>query len=485
MSLQRLATFILLLAIACVQPVRAAESSLQSVHTEVADDGSVGITLTFNGEVPDVRVIHAAGPYVHVVFIGANLGGKKHAPIARGGEILGGAFSTFVGIGFRLDLAMRSMVNVTTETIGASAVVIHVPAAHSDVEETLSREQPNNDAVQIAYVPLNYADVSEVAGILVKDASVPSLDGFTPQSPFAAPTPNSSMSSSSSGVNPKTPTYVTIPTAAIMTKDTPQGKWLDDHVAIDRRLNAIILSGTPEQIAHYKRIIAYVDIPEPSILLETEVVELTESAANDLGIDYSPNNSILATGSLGISSGNKGVLSGSMNATLSALIDNGSAKLLARPRILTVDGRTAAILSGEAVPIVSAIIVPGSGGNIIENQVQYINVGVSLQILPRVSSDGRVSAQIFSEVSSIIGYVGNVPSIAVRQALASAIVNDGQSLIIGGLMQQNEITDMRKVPGLGDIPLIGAFFRENTTTATTTNLYIVITPHVLSMKTFK
>ena len=465
-----------------MQPVRAADPSLQSVHTEVADDGSVGITLTFNGAVPAVRVIHAAGSFVHVVFIGANLGGKAHGQIARGGEIVAGSFNEFAGIGFRLDLAMRTLVNVTTETIGANEVIIHVPAAHSDVEAALTRERPNNDAVQIAYVPLNFADVSEVAGILVKDAAIPSLDGFTPQSPFAAPTPSSSMSSSSGGVNPKTPTYVTIPTAAIMTKDTPQGKWLDDHVAIDRRLNAIILSGTPEQIAHYKRIIAYVDVPEPSILLETEVVELTESAANDLGIDFSPNNNVLATGSLGISAGNRGVMSASMTATLSALVDNGSAKLLARPRILTVDGRTAAILSGEAVPIVTAIIVPGSGGNIIENQVQYINVGVSLQILPRVSTDGRVSAQIFSEVSSIIGYVGNLPSIAVRQALASAIVNDGQSLIIGGLMQQNEITDMRKLPGLGDLPLIGAFFRENTTTAKTTNLYIVITPHVLSMR---
>jgi general secretion pathway protein D len=132
------------------------------------------------------------------------------------------------------------------------------------------------------------------------------------------------------------------------------------------------------------------------------------------------------------------------------------------------------------VPIFNSVLIPSGSGTIVQQQVQYINVGVSLQVLPRIADDGRVTAQIFSEVSSIIDYVQAAPRIAVRQELTSAMVSDGESLIVGGLLQETEIKNLRKVPGLGNLPLIGGFFRDLTTTKQSTNLYIVITPHVLT-----
>jgi pilus assembly protein CpaC len=83
-------------------------------------------------------------------------------------------------------------------------------------------------------------------------------------------------------------------------------------------------------------------------------------------------------------------------------------------------------------------------------------------------------------VSSIIDYVQDTPRIAVRQELTSAIVNDSESLIVGGLLQENEIKSLRKVPGLGNLPLVGGFFRDIDNSSQNTNLYIVITPHILT-----
>jgi len=477
--------FVCALALAGASPVAAADPTLASVHSITADDGSARITLTFRGQVPDTRVIRNAANLVHVVFIGASMGSNSKIHVSPAGQIVAGAFATFASIGFRLDLQLRRAVPIRVETPpGSNTIVIHVPAQNSDLESKVAAPAVTATGLQTVYVPLSYADVSEVAGLLVKGATVPSLDGFTPQSPFAAPTPNSSYSGGGSGgaVSGRTPTYVTLPTANIMTKDQPQGQRLDDKIAVDRRLNAVIITGSPAEIAHDRAVIAFVDVPTPSILIEAEVVELTENAAQNLGLDFSPGGGPLVTAGTSLASGSHAASTLAIRAQLNALAEKGTAKILARPRILTLNARTAAILSGEAVPIINSVLVPSGGGTIIENQVQYINVGVSLQILPRVSADGKVTTQVFSEVSSIIDYVGTAPRIAVRQGLTSGIVGDGESLLVGGLMQQTEITSLSKVPGLGDLPLIGAIFRNNQTSSQTTNLYLVITPHVIAEK---
>lgn len=476
---------VLAVVLAGSAPASAADPTLSTVHSVTADDGSARIVLTFKGQLPDTRVIHNASGLVHIIFVGASMAPHEKISVAPAGQILADAFNNFAGVGFRLDLQLRRKVPIRVEPLPkANAIVVHVPAAHSDLEAKVAQPAVTATGLQTVYIPLNYADVSEVAGLLVKGAQVASLDGFTPQSPFAAPTPNSSSYSSggSSAATGRTPTYVTLPTANIMTKDVPQGQRLDDKVAVDRRLNAVIITGTPAEIAHDRAVIGYVDVPTPSILIEAEVVELTENAAQDLGLDLSPGGGPLATASSSITSGVKATSTVALRAELNAMSENGTAKILARPRILTLNARAAAILSGEAVPIVNAVLVPSGGGTIIENQVQYINVGVSLQILPRVSADGQVTTQVFSEVSSIIDYVGTAPRIAVRQGLTSGIVGDGESLLVGGLMQQTEITSLSKVPGLGDIPLIGELFRNRSTSSQTTNLYLVVTPHIINEK---
>jgi general secretion pathway protein D len=120
-----------------------------------------------------------------------------------------------------------------------------------------------------------------------------------------------------------------------------------------------------------------------------------------------------------------------------------------------------------------------SGVNGVSQQVQYVNVGVTLQIAPRVSSDGYVSSHVFCVVSSVTGYSQGYPTISQREAETSATVRDGDSFVIGGLTQEDEIKTKSKVPLLGDIPLLGQAFRTDRKTRAKTELFIIVTPHIV------
>jgi general secretion pathway protein D len=108
-----------------------------------------------------------------------------------------------------------------------------------------------------------------------------------------------------------------------------------------------------------------------------------------------------------------------------------------------------------------------------------VNVGVTLQIAPRVSSDGYVTSHVFCVVSSVTGFSQGYPTISQREASTSATVRDGETFVIGGLTQENELSSTQKVPGLGDIPLAGQLLDMRRGTRSKTQLYIVVAPHVV------
>ena len=115
-----------------------------------------------------------------------------------------------------------------------------------------------------------------------------------------------------------------------------------------------------------------------------------------------------------------------------------------------------------------------------QQQLQYVNVGVHLQIAPFVSRLGYVTSVVLVEVSNVTAFIqGNIPQISQRQAIATVRVRDNQPFIIGGLLQNNEIVSLSKVPLLSSIPILGALFDYQNRTHQQTNLYVVITPHVV------
>ncbi|MFM5917380.1 MAG: type II secretion system protein GspD [Novosphingobium sp.] len=343
---------------------------------------------------------------------------------------------------------------------------------------------PGEDGYEL--VMLKYADVSEVVGLLTDGQTVKSNDTFIPREPAFG-----SNSLTGASYNPG-------PTNQYNGNDgQPLGQSVDSRIGIDRRLNAIWIKGTPDQIARTKRQIELIDQPVDSVILETEIVELTETGAKAVGIDFTNANGQIAvatfqsgqyippgelpSGGGHITVGGReagGNLSSvSIQAALYAQVSKGEGKIVSKPRIAAQSGSTAKIITGDALPILTAITLSGVNG--VSQQVQYVNVGVTLQIAPRISSDGFVTSHVFCVVSSVSGFSQGYPTISQREAETSATVGDGDSFVIGGLTQDSEIKSQSKVPLLGDIPLIGQAFRTDRKTKSRTELYIIVTPHIV------
>lgn len=158
-------------------------------------------------------------------------------------------------------------------------------------------------------------------------------------------------------------------------------------------------------------------------------------------------------------------------AQLSALETDNKAKLLANPRLATIDGQTSLILVGQKVPIIQKTVDAVT--------VQYIDIGVKLAITPRVGANGEILTWLRTEASGIAGYQGDYPLISSREAQAEVRLRDGQTLIIGGLLQKDDTKVDVKVPLLGDLPIVGFLFRGKKDTNTDTEIIITITPRLL------
>ena len=336
-------------------------------------------------------------------------------------------------------------------------------------------------------VYLKYADVSEIVGLLTSNQSIKSNDDFNPQEPNYGSSGLSGGGYFGTGAGiPVTP-ILSAPNGVVISSDSV-GQAVDSTIGIDRRLNAIILRGPADRLAEIKREIAMLDVPVTSVVLETQFVELSETGARNLGLDFNNANGQITAVNVDYSKGFPGFSDtpryGGVNAAfqvaLYAQIANGEGKIVSKPRISAQSGETAKIVTGDALPILTAIAL--SGVNAVQQQVEYVNVGVTLQIAPRITDDGFVTAHVFAVVSSVTGFSQGYPTISQREASTSATVRDGEPFVIGGLTEESRISNKSKIPLLGDIPLLGTLFTTEHTNRATRDLYIVVTPHIVTTR---
>jgi len=373
-------------------------------------------------------------------------------------------------------------------------IEVTVGSIDKAVEHAAPTEQLGPGALPTAYAPppgsdsyalilLKYADVSEIVGLLSQGSTIKSNDVFIPREPQFG-------SNSLTGTSYQPPSASQAPGSS----DEPLGQSVDASMSVDRRLNAVWLRGSPDYIERMKEMIAAIDIPVDSVILETQMVELNETGSKALGIDFAN-----SAGQIGVVSFHSGeailpgvppqgcdfdgagcsahMTSAAFQAAIYAQITKGNGRIVSKPRIAAQSGSTAKIITGDALPILTSIALSGVNG--VQQQVQYVNVGVTLQIAPRVSLDGFVSSHVYCVVSSVTGYSQGYPTISQRQAETAATVRDGDSFVIGGLIQDENLTSRSKVPLLGDIPLLGQAFRTDKQTRTKTELYIIVTPHIV------
>ncbi|HEY1416054.1 MAG TPA: secretin N-terminal domain-containing protein [Caulobacteraceae bacterium] len=439
------------------------------------------LILTFTPQAPTYSIIQTKGPHPAIGFALSSRGPAARVPAGMKGLLQTVDFEQNDTI-LILRFATSTAVDLTAKPGEHGALILDFKTNHAtqvatgDPNQTngpLSHESdplPGDDGFEV--VPLKYADVSEVVGLLSAGQTVKSNDNFVPHEPNFG----------SAGMNGQQ--NYSAPPPPPDAQEQPLGQSVDDSIAVDRRLNAVILKGSPAHIARLKAEIAAIDVPVDSVVLETQFVELDETGAKDVGFSFQNANG--QVGQVTLTSGGfsppgfqstRGIFSATLQAALYAQVTKGHGRIVSKPRIAAQSGGEAKIITGDALPILTAITLSGVNG--VSQQVQYVNVGVTLQIAPRVSSDGYVTSHVFCVVSSVTGYSQNYPEISQREAETSITVRDGEAFVIGGLSQNSDISSHGKVPGVGDIPLLGEIFHLNNDTKAKTELYIVVTPRVV------
>jgi general secretion pathway protein D len=462
-----------------------APTALVSVTVSKTPQGQTQVLLGFDKAPPPYSIIANDDARPTIAFAGSVRARGASFPTGAGDPVKNAVFDERDGT-LVLTFSSPSPIRLAATPSGERtlALTFTTPtgagdgtAASPGALPAFAERGPDQDAFEI--VPLKYADISEVVGLLTSDDSVRPNDTFSPQEPAfgSAGMMNNGAVAGPNVINPGLNPNGDIANQAF-------GHSVNDAIGVDRRLNAIILRGSPDRIARLKEKIAKIDVPVTSVILETVFVELTQTGARNVGLDFNNTNSQIATATFDSGSyvpygagAINGVRSVALQAAIYAQVQNGRGRIISKPRISAQSGASAKIITGDALPILTAITLSGVNG--VSQQVQYVTVGVTLQIAPRVTDDGFVTSHVFCEVSSVTGYSQGYPTISQREASTSATVRDGESFVIGGLTEENELSNTGKLPGAGDLPFFGKLFQHQTATKSKTELYIVVTPHIV------
>jgi general secretion pathway protein D len=171
-----------------------------------------------------------------------------------------------------------------------------------------------------------------------------------------------------------------------------------------------------------------------------------------------------------------------VEATLSAMASTGNVRILSRPVILAQNNQEASILVGSQRPFVQASFLGGTTGT--QQTVQYRDVGTSLTILPTINEDGYVNLSVVQEVSNVTNEVQfDAPVISTRSATTQILARNGQTVVIGGLVEQQEDRTRAGVPFLKDIPLLGRLFGYERSTEGSAELFLFLTPYIVATDT--
>jgi type II secretion system protein D len=276
---------------------------------------------------------------------------------------------------------------------------------------------------------------------------------------------------------------------------------LDEEVAIvaEPISNALLVSASPRYFEQVQTMIEELDQPQKQVLIQVLLAEITLDGSTEWGMEWKtdidlterdiPGNTANINSRFGLDpssalGGLTAVLTGdNWGFILRAMQSDGRLEILSRPQILAVDNMAATIDVGQMVPVVTGSRVTERGDSI--NTFEYQNVGIQLEVTPRINPDGIVKMDVSPTISSLSsssvaissGY--SAPIINNRSATTTVSVQDGQTIVIGGLISTEDNERITKIPWLGDIPYIGAAFKKTKKTRVRSELLIILTPHVI------
>ena len=297
----------------------------------------------------------------------------------------------------------------------------------------------------------------------------------------------------------------------------------DAYFSIDPETRRVVYIADEETSRYIAQVLTNLDRPKPQVLIKVVFVEVTHNNALDVGLEggWGKNNissaitnasAVNGFGLSGLSSvlgtnvnqfgqsissfsptppgaGLYQILGQDYQVTLRAIAQAGNAKILSRPSILARNNQPATINVGQYVPLITSVSYNPLNGTPI-NSITYTTVGVTLQVTPFITADGLVQMMVSPSISSLdptvtvpIAQGVNAPVIDNRSADTVAVTADGETVIIGGLMQTAKSQTDSKIPILGDIPFLGNLFKHHQRNDAQTELLIFLTPHIVQNPT--
>lgn len=270
----------------------------------------------------------------------------------------------------------------------------------------------------------------------------------------------------------------------------------EKQVIVDTPRNALIFKGSAEEYSQFRSLVEQMDRAPYEVLIEATVAEVTLDQGESLGLLFNFNDSVVdGENSTVIRSGDGGLLvnlaqnRGDINASLNAAASRSQVSILSSPRLLAASGKTATMQVGTQVPIITTqqTAPDGSVGgtsNILQ-QVQYRDTGVVLEIEPIVNSSRRVELTISQEVSDAQGNTTSdiqSPIILTRSISTTLSVDDGETVLLAGLISENFSDGDGGIPYLKDIPVLGNLFKSSSKSLSKTELIVLLTPYIIDSK---
>lgn len=263
-------------------------------------------------------------------------------------------------------------------------------------------------------------------------------------------------------------------------------------ISVDPDTRSLIIVTDESTKQQIDAIVKSLDRPRPQVLLDVLFLEVMLNDNLDVGVEglwrYKRNS---ITGALGTDFNVDAILQGGFHEVesddwsivLRMLAEKGALRVLSRPSILAMNNQEAVIMVGQEIPFITNTRITEAGQTI--NTIQYSEIGIILRVTPFITPEGWVQMIVHPEISTLtaqsvpISERVSSPVIAKRAAETVVVTPDGKTVVIGGLIDNNETESVKKVPILGDIPLLGYAFKRTVKQKQRTELLIFLTPHII------
>lgn len=261
-------------------------------------------------------------------------------------------------------------------------------------------------------------------------------------------------------------------------------------IALDERTNTLVIRDTSDAVAVAEKVVAAHDFPDAEVMLEVEVLEVARDRLQNLGIKW-PDNVTVATPPAANTIGamadltTRDLLITPLSVGFNFKLDDTNANLLASPRIRTRNKEKARIMIGDKVPVITNTTTPlATGASVVTGSVQYLDVGIKLEVEPQIYAEGDVGIKLFLDVSNIVkeipGPQGSLAyQIGTRSAQTNLRLRDGETQILGGLISELDRSTASKVPGISQLPVLGRLFTNTNSSLLKSEIILSITPRIV------